>query len=63
MAPFQPVKGPDGGAIEGSPTETAFKETIRGENLELSCDFDFTYPKECFRSRKISLTGSEIYMI
>ena len=34
--------------IEGSPTETAFKETIRGENLELSCDFDFTYPKECF---------------
>ena len=39
--------------IEGSPTETAFKETIRGENLELSCDFDFTFPKECFRSLKL----------
>ena len=39
--------------IEGSPTETAFKETIRGENLEISCDFDFTYPKECFRSGKL----------
>lgn len=48
--------------IEGSPTETSFKETIRGENLELSCDFDFTYPKECFRSRKLSLINFKFLM-
>ena len=47
--------------IEGSPTETSFKETIRGENLELSCDFDFTNPKECFRSPKF-FSSCEFHM-